>query len=570
MKKIMRIGLSILLAIVIVGSIGWYLFVYDRNFTRDLLLQQARFHDLHGNARFSSWFYDLAYNYSGKDENVAIELANQYKKAGNYTKAESTLSNAIKQGPTVELYTALSRVYAEQNKLMDSVSLLNKIPHPQIKAQLDALRPQPPQPDHPAGFYSQYIDVALNATGTVYYTLDGTFPSTDEAPYTDPIPLNEGETMIRAVSVDRSGLVSEEAKLNYTVGGVIEAVTLNDPALDAAVRQILGKDAGDVLYTNDLWQIKELTVPEGAQDLSELAKIPYMKKLTISGYPLENLTFLTGFTALESLDLSGCRVAPESLEVLAGLPSLRELRLAGTGLSTIAGLGNVQNLVILDLSGNTVRNLEPLSHMITLQELNLTHNALTDLSALTPLTELQKLDVSFNSLTSLAPVASCSKLTWLDAGNNQLDSLSGVESLPMLNYLSGEFNKLTDISLLSANTELETLKLANNELSDISVLGNLVKLDSLYFSHNAVTTLPQWPDGSALRIIDGAYNQIASVENLRNMTGLSYVYLDYNALTSIDPITGCYNLVQVNVYGNEIDDVSALTKQDIIVNFDPT
>ena len=570
MKKIMRIVLSILLAALIIGSIGWYLFVYDRNFTRDMLLQQARFHDLHGNSRVSSWFYDLAYSYSGKDENVAIELANQYKKAGNYTKAETTLSSAIKQEPTVELYTALSRVYAEQNKLMDSVALLNKIQDPEIKAQLDALRPQPPQPDYPAGFYSQYVDVSLTSDGTIYYTLDGAFPSTDEAPYTDPIPLEEGETIIRAVSVDRSGLVSEEVKLNYTVGGVIEAVTLDDPVLDAAVRQVLGKDAGDILYTNDLWQIKEFTVPEGTQNISELAKIPYMKKLTISGYPLEDLSFLTGFTALEVLDLTGCHLASESLDVLAGLPSLRELTLAETGLSTVAGLQNVQDLTVLNLRNNTIRNLEPLSHMVTLQELNLTHNALTDLSALAPLTELQKLDVSFNSLTSLAPLASCPKLTWLDAGNNQLDSLSGVESLPMLTYLSAEFNKLTDISLLASNTELETLKLANNEISDISVLGNLVKLDSLYFSHNAVTTLPQWPDGSALRIIDGAYNQIASIESLRNMTELSYVYLDYNALTTVEPITGCYRLVQVNVYGNDIDDVSALTKQDIIVNYDPT
>lgn len=570
MKKIMRILLSILLVALIVGSIGWYLFVYDRNFTRDMLLQQARFHDLHGNSRMSSWFYDMAYSYSGKDENVAIELANQYKRSGNYTKAEVTLSSAIKQGGTVELYTALSRVYAEQNKLMDSVALLNKVPDPELKAQLDALRPKAPQPDRPAGFYSQYVDVALSSEGTIYYTLDGQFPSTDTAPYTDPIPLNEGETIIRAVSVDQNGLVSEEAKLSYTVGGVIEEVTLSDPSMDAEVRKLLGKDANDVLYTNDLWQIKDFTVPEGTQNLSDLAKIPYINNLTIQGYTLSDLSFLTGFTTLQSLDLTGCRLAPESLEVLAGLPALRQLNLAETGLSTIAGLENVQNLTVLNLRNNTIRNLEPLSHMVTLQELNLTHNALTDLSALTPLTELQKLDVSFNSLTSLAPLANCPKLTWLDAGNNQLESLSGVEGLSLLTYLGADFNKLTDISLLAGNAALETLKVANNDISDLSALGNLVKLDGLYFSHNAVTDLPKWPDGSALRIIDGSNNQITSIENLRNMTELSNVYLDYNEITSIEPITGCYHLVLVNVYGNDIDDVSALTKQDIIVNYDPT
>ena len=78
MKKAIRIIVSVLLAAVILFSLGWYLFSYDRDFTRDFLISQARFHDLHGNSRMSSWFYHLAYNFSDQDENVAIELANQY------------------------------------------------------------------------------------------------------------------------------------------------------------------------------------------------------------------------------------------------------------------------------------------------------------------------------------------------------------------------------------------------------------------------------------------------------------------------------------------------------------
>ena len=54
------------------------------------------------------------------------------------------------------------------------------------------------------------------------------------------------------------------------------------------------------------------------------------------------------------------------------------------------------------------------------------------------------------------------------------------------------------------------------------------------------------------------------------MHQLTYLYMDYNKLTSVDDIAECYCLVQVNVYGNEIEDVSALTDHDIIVNWDPT
>ena len=138
MKKFIRVLVPLLLAVLIIASIGWYLFTYDRGFTRDFLLTQARYNDLHGNSRLSSWFYDLAYNFSNHDENVAIELANLYKADGNYTKAEYTLTNAINSDPSAELFTALCKTYVEQDKLLDAVSLLDKITNPEIKAEIEA------------------------------------------------------------------------------------------------------------------------------------------------------------------------------------------------------------------------------------------------------------------------------------------------------------------------------------------------------------------------------------------------------------------------------------------------
>ena len=74
MKKFMRFLVPLLMILVIIASIGWYLFVYDRDFTRDFLLSQARYQDMYGNSRLSAMFYNMAYEYSGRDENVAIEL----------------------------------------------------------------------------------------------------------------------------------------------------------------------------------------------------------------------------------------------------------------------------------------------------------------------------------------------------------------------------------------------------------------------------------------------------------------------------------------------------------------
>ena len=147
----------ILLALLIIASLAWYCFVYDRDFTRDMLLQQARHQSTKGNPQVASWFYDLAYEHSGQDENVAIELANQFKADGNYTKAEYTLSNAIADGGTADLYIALCKTYVEQDKLLDAVNMLDNIADPAIKAEIEAMRPAAPVSDPVPGFYSQYI-----------------------------------------------------------------------------------------------------------------------------------------------------------------------------------------------------------------------------------------------------------------------------------------------------------------------------------------------------------------------------------------------------------------------------
>ncbi len=110
MKSPWKRILPILLVIVILCSVAWYLFVYDRDFTRDMLLKGARYAEETGHRNVATWLYTQAYRQSGNDETVAIELANQYLADGNYTKAEYTLSRAISNGGTAQLYIALCKV----------------------------------------------------------------------------------------------------------------------------------------------------------------------------------------------------------------------------------------------------------------------------------------------------------------------------------------------------------------------------------------------------------------------------------------------------------------------------
>ena len=572
MKKLIHFLVPLLMIVLVIASIGWYLFVYDRAFTRDLLLQQARDNDLKGNTSLSSWFYNLAYGFSGQDENVAIELANQYKASGNYTKAEVTLSKAIRDGATKELYIALCKTYVEQDKILDAVSMLANIPNASIKAELEAMRPAAPQSDYPSGYYSQYISVTLSSSEgtTLYYTTDGDYPSIADEPYSAPIELPLGESQVYAVSVADNGLVSPVTILGYTIGGVIEPVIFMDASMEQAIRAALGYDQSHVLYTNDLWQITELEVPSDAMTLEDLIYLTYLENLTVNGRNMSNLQDFAGLNHLKKLDLSGCRFPADSLKTIASLPHLKELNLSNCSLSTLSGLENAESLEILDISNNTIRNLEPLSNMSALSELYLQHNAVANLTVVGGLPELTVLDISYNALTSIAPLTGNVRLTKLNAANNQIGDVSAAASLPMLAELNLDYNSLTDISGLSGCASLKTLTVSNNQLSSIDALSGMSTLERLDFSYNSVSSLPDFGANSAMQVIDGSYNALESIDSIAKMADISYVYMDYNKLTSVDALADCFHLVQVNVYGNEIPDVSALTEHDILVNYDPT
>lgn len=572
MKKALRVIVPILLAIAVIGCMIWYLFVYDREFTRDVLLQQARYYESQGKHTIAEWFYNTAYAHADNDETVAIELANQYKSVGNYTKAEYTLSNAIADGGTSELYMALCQTYVEQDKLLDAVNMLDNIADPAIKAELDAMRPTAPTATPEPGFYSQYISVELiSSSGTLYVSTDGQYPSIEDEPYSEPITLGGGETTIYALSVAENGLVSPLTIYGYTVGGVIEPVEFADSAVEACLRSILGVDEDKTIYTNELWTVTSFTMPENAATYADLEYLPYLASLTVSNGISDELHYIASLSQLTELSITNCSVSESDIAIIGSLPLLQKLTLNDCGLSSIEALANAQSLQYVDLSNNTVRNITALSSLSNLQELYMAHNALTDLSALTNLTNLWKLDISYNSVTTLASICTLKNLTWLAADNNMITELSAISNLTNLSTFTVSFNSLTDVSPLAGCVALSTLNISNNSLTDISALSALNNLAYFDFSNNQVTALPAWDTGCALISIDGESNLIADLEPLRGLGNLNTVNMRFNTeITSVDPLADCPKLVEVDVWGSKVTNADSLISQSIIVTYDPT
>lgn len=571
MKKFLKVVIPLLLAAAILVSIGWYFLEYNTAFTRDILMQQASRLEHSGHHNTAVWLYNMAYALSGDNDEVAIALAEQFKAIGNYTKAEYTLSKAIEDGGSVELYIALCNTYVEQNKLRDAVLMLEKVSDPAIKAELEALRPAAPDVNFDSGTYTQYISLEFTSPeGTIYVSTTGDYPSTVTDAHTQAIALSSGTTTVFAVSVNELGLVSPLSVYSYNIGNVVEEVHFADSTVEEAVRAQLGYGTERKIYSNELWTITELTLPTQITTCADLAWMINLESLTICGGDFNGLEALAGLVKLHTVSIADCRITAGDLSTLASLPELQNLTLRDCGISSIENLSGAAGLKYLDLRNNAIRDISPLSGMAQLQQLDLRSNALINLADIAHLTSLEKLDVSYNSLATTAHVAQLTNLTHLDVSCNGLMMLEGIDTLVNLTSFAASENNLIDVDILQTCTALKWLDVSYNTLLNIDVAAKLTQLEELDFSNNEVTSLPKFQTNCALRVINGAYNALTSLDNLSGLDNLSYVYMDHNAtLSNVDSLRHCENLVEVHVYGTKVRNVSKLTEKGILVKYTP-
>lgn len=572
MKKALRIIVPLVLALTLIAGSAWYFLVYDQAFTKELLLNYARKFESSGNYHISAFLYDVAYYQSSKDDAVAIELAQQYLDMDNYTKAEYTLTQAIRTNPTAELYAALCGIFVQQDKLLDAVNLLNGVSDPAIASELEALRPKAPVMTPEPGFYSQYIPVEVNSESSrLYVSTDADYPSTAKDAYAGPITLSTGETVIYALAVNEQGLVSTLTVGGYTVRGVVEQVTFADPAMEAAIRAAVGATEKEVIYTDRLWAVTEFTVPADAKSYDDLQHLPHLTALTIDSKSQGDLACLDQLEELQELNLDNIRLTEDDLTRIAAHTGLKKLSLAGCSLSTINALAPLTELTHLDLSGNTLRNISALSGMTSMIELSLGSNVVTSLEALTALTKLEKLDISYNSVTSLAPLQKLHSLLSLTASNNQIGSVAELSGLTKLETLDLAHNNLIDIGPLAGLTALIELNASNNALTSMTGVEKLIHLRLLNLSYNQITDLPAFQKKCELVSIDMSHNLLLKVDALADLPWLNSVNIDYNEeVEDLLPLDTCPVLVRVNAYGTKVTEVSFLTDKSIIVNFDPT
>lgn len=569
MKRFLKVFVPIVLSVLILVGICWYLLSYDRVFTQDMFLYGARRFSALGNNTVSSWFYDRAYHQMQDYEEISIEIADNYLKETNYTKAEVALNRAIRNGAGPDVYIKLCNVYLAQDKLLDAVELLDRIPDPSIKQELDALRPAAPTTDQTPDIYNHYISVTLQSPGNnIFVNTAGQYPSVRKDAYTAPIDLQDGENILFTVSIADNGLPSKLAVFSYTIGGIVQEIDFQDPLMEQEIRKVLGINDDRAVFTNELWHIKEFTVPQGALDYTDLQYMIHLEALTVEDGAAGQLIHIRELEEIKKLIVKDVNLTTEDLDAISQLTTLTELTLYSCGISTVAPLSSLTGLTYLDLSSNALRNITALSSMTALEELYLHRNVIADLAPLSGCIQLHTLDLGHNTITSIIPLKELEKITHLDISNNTITDISAISQMKELLELRAGNNSISVISALAQCAKLTYLDISHNTITDLTPTKNHMNITYLNFSHNLVTDLPAWSTSNSFVTVDGAHNQISDLSVFAGHKSINNILMDYNTnISSVNVLASCYVLIQVDVYGTKVKEATALEDMSVIVNY---
>ena len=188
-----------------------------------------------------------------KNEKIKVNkslLATYENMDGTEDKQVSVLKELIELSPKeYEYYEKLVEIYDAKNMSDEISALIDSIDDVSIKSQLSEYNVATPRFSEKEGDYDTYISIKLiSDDNKIYYTLDGTDPTTSSTQYTEDINLNkEGKITVKAIAVNEKGLTSKVASATYN----IKPNTVDAP--------VVTPDGGKYTENTEI----TITVPEG-------------------------------------------------------------------------------------------------------------------------------------------------------------------------------------------------------------------------------------------------------------------------------------------------------------------
>jgi len=195
-----------------------------------------------------------------------------------------------------------------------------------------------------------------------------------------------------------------------------------------------------------------------------------------------------------------------------------------------------------------------------LQKLELYDNVIEKFEQLEYLLQLLILDISFNSIKDMAPVRVCRNLKELYIAQNKLKEIQGLEDMKQLKILDLGANRIRSMDGIQGLTALESLWLGKNKIEEIAHVGGLPmlrqldvqsnrlrsfgedigrcqRLQELYLAHNAIESTVGLPVHSPLSTIDLSCNKTKDIDTLAACVTLEEIWMTDCMVATLDELT---------------------------------
>lgn len=146
-------------------------------------------------------------------------LSNVYLAKDDENEAEKVFQDAVERQPeNAEIYRAFLVLLENMKQTKKIPAVLDECEYDSVIEALPEYYCSAPAYSLNKNFYEEVQELALDSDGnTIYYTLDGSEPTTSGIKYSEPIQIGEGETTVNAVAVNKRGIPSLVLSRTYTV-----------------------------------------------------------------------------------------------------------------------------------------------------------------------------------------------------------------------------------------------------------------------------------------------------------------------------------------------------------------
>jgi hypothetical protein len=209
-----------MLLLIIVAAVGILKYIRYRNTVSfEYQYERAQEEFLSGDTASAREYAEKALELSPKSVKCMRLLAQIEKSEGNTKAAAEILRSAIEIDPgNIDVYGQIISLYTETNDFEAIHDIMEDCKSEEVLLEYADYVCLAPAITPIAGTYSKQISVTIGSSEQlIYYTTDGTDPTTASDLYTGKIRTKEGRNEIRAIAVNKLGIKSDVSVCVYNI-----------------------------------------------------------------------------------------------------------------------------------------------------------------------------------------------------------------------------------------------------------------------------------------------------------------------------------------------------------------